>query len=302
MKRSLFLAVSVIALTVVADQLLAAEAEAPAPSERAAPAARERAAPARQRARPAPTPQRQAAAQPSSSFTGTQAGGFGGGNAGGGGFADPFFCGKGRFDPRCGSSTQNIGKGPVGVLGGLELGQMFPMGGLWAWGWAVDAQGSTLRSEGNQQSTRVVPLSLGPPLGGNVINEGFSTSQTQPFGSTLRLKLGVMAMPGTMIYVTGGGAGAMVHGDFNYTATQVGCVGLGCTASATNSYDKFRWGYTVGGGISFGFITVEYLHTDLGTVDQTIIVTSPGSPFTGAATTSMKTQTDAVRVKFSMGL
>ena len=178
MKRSLFLAVSVIALTAVADQLLAAESETPAPSERAAPAARERAAPARQRARPAPTPQRQAAAQPSSSFTGTQAGGFGGGNAGGGGFADPFFCGKGGFDPRCGSSTQNIGKS-TGALGGLELGQMFPMGGLWAWGWAVDAQASTLRSEGNQQTTKLT--------GGLTITEGMSTSQTQPFMTTARL-------------------------------------------------------------------------------------------------------------------
>jgi opacity protein-like surface antigen len=314
MKRSLFLAVSVTALMAISDQLLAAGAETPAPSERAAPAARER-APAR--ARPAPTPQRQAASQPSSSFTGTQAGGFGGGNAGGGGFADPAFCGGsglinpvGRFDPACGTTTQNIGRN-TGVLGGLELGQMFPMGGLWAVGWAVDAQGSTLRSEGNQQSTKVIPS--GAPNFGAVINEGFSTSQTQPFGTTLRLKVGVMAMPGTMIYVTGGGAGGMVHGDFNYTAVQTnntagstcvsgGIIAPGCTASATNSYDKFRWGYTVGGGVSFGFITVEYLHTDLGTVDQTIVATSPGSSSAGFATTSMKTQTDAIRVKFSMGL
>ena len=97
---------------------------------------------------------------------------------------------------------------------------MFPMGGLWAWGWAVDAQGSTLRSEGSQQTTKFVPASLSSNGIGNVINEGFSTSQTQPFSSTLRLKLGVMAMPRTMIYVTGGGAGAMVHGDFNHTAVQ----------------------------------------------------------------------------------
>ena len=97
----------------------------------------------------------------------------------------------------------------------------------------------------------------------------------------------------------------MVHGDFNYQAVQLACPG--CIATGSNSYDKFRWGYTVGGGVSFGFITVEYLHTDLGTVDQTIPVLStffnptPTSA-TGFATTSMKTQTDAIRVKFSMGL
>jgi opacity protein-like surface antigen len=312
MKRSLFLATSVIALMAVSDQLLAAGAETPAPSERAAPAAR-RAAP--ERARPAPTPQRQAASQPSSSFTGTQAGGFGGGNAGGGGFADPAFCGVSDtafplgFSPRCGTSTQNIGKG-TGVLGGLELGQMIPMGGYWALGWAVDAQGSTLRSEGTDQFTRQVP-SISPGLG-NVIRESFSTSQTQPFGTTLRLKAGVMAWPGTMIYVTGGGAGGMVHGDFNWTAVQTNgpCattpIPASCTASAANTYDKFRWGYTVGGGVSFGFITVEYLHTDLGTVDQTIIATQGSvggfAALPGVATTSMKTKTDAIRVKFSIGL
>jgi opacity protein-like surface antigen len=155
----------------------------------------------------------------------------------------------------------------------------------------------TLRSEGNQQTYKVVS--------GTPITESFSTSQSQPFGTTLRLKAGVMAMPGTLIYVTGGGAGAMVHGDFNYTANTGGCIPplVGpnfCIASASNSYDKFRWGYTVGGGVSFGFIAVEYLHTDLGTVDQTIPVTSGTG--VGFATTSMKTQTDAIRVKFSMGL
>ena len=106
----------------------------------------------------------------------------------------------------------------------------------------------------------------------------------------------------------------MVHGDFNYTAVQTsgGCavtpIPANCTASATNSYDKFRLGYTVGGGVTFAVprspvgITLEYLHTDLGTVDQTILATSPGSSSTGTATTSMKTQTDTLRLKFSMGL
>jgi hypothetical protein len=296
MKRSLFLAVSVIALMTISDQLLAAGAETPAPSEQAAPAARQR-APAR--ARPAPTPQRQAASQPSSSFTGTQAGGFGGGNAGGGGFADPAFCGFDGFDPRCGTSTQNIGK-RTGVLGGAEIGQMIPMG-FWALGWAVDAQGNTLRSESSDQFFRIVPINA--PDSGTRITESFSTSQSQPFGTTWRLKAGVMAWPSTLIYVTGGGAGALVQGNFNYQAV----ASDGTTASGTNTYDKFRVGYTVGGGVTFSYpgspigITVEYLYTNLGTVDQTILVTSSNG-HVGFATTSMKTDTNAVRLKFSVGL
>jgi hypothetical protein len=301
MKRSLFLAVSVIALTAVSDQLWAAGAETPAPSEQAAPA--RRAAP--QRARPAPTPQRQAAQSQSSSFTGTQAGGFGGGNAGGGGFADPTYCGTGLgFDPRCGSATQNIGKN-TGALGGLELGQMFPAG-YWLWGWAVDAQGSTLRSEGNQNGIRFVPFTLA------TVNEGFTTSQTQPFMTTARLKLGGIVAPGTAIYVTGGASGVYVHGDFNYQAYNVGSPGL-FSASGTSSYDKFRLGYALGGGVTFSIpgspvgFTIEYLYTDEGTVNQAIPVTCTGTVVcggsfaSGIATTSMKTQASAIRAKFSQG-
>jgi hypothetical protein len=302
MKRSVLLGVSVIALMTISDQPLAAGAETPAPSERAAPAAR-RAAP--QRARPAPTPQRQAAQSQSSSFTGTQAGGFGGGNAGGGGFADPSFCGTiaGGFNPACGSATQNIGKN-TGALGGLELGQMFPAG-YWLWGWAVDAQGSTLRSEGNQNGVRL-------PFGGAAINEGFSTSQTQPFMTTARLKLGGIVAPGTALYVTGGASGVYVHGDFNYQAYNV--LNPTIAASGANSYDKFRLGYALGGGVTFSIpgspvgFTIEYLYTDEGTVNQAIPVTCNGTagacatPFaTGLATTSMKTQASAIRAKFSQG-
>ncbi len=317
MKRSLLLAISALALTATSQQLIAAESETAAPQERAAPAAeRQRAAPARQLQR-APA-QRQAASQSqTSSFTGSQAGGFGGGNAGGGGFADPSWCGHGvvstpgapAFSPLCGTTTQNIGKS-TGALGGAEFGQMFPIGGYWAAGWAVDAQGSTLRSGNSQQTTRIVPVSVAQPVGA-IINEGMNTSQTQPFGSTLRLKLGVVAMPGAMIFVTGGGAGGMVHGDFSYQAVSNHNPGALGMAFGSNSYDKWRFGYTAGGGVTFAFpgspvgITLEYLYTDLGTVDQTILLASNytnGSSSTGFATTSMKTQTSALRLKFSMGL
>jgi len=191
MKRSLLVATGVLALAAVSQPLFAAETETPAPIERAAPAAERAPAPAAERApaqerRARPAQQRQAVRntgqQPSqsqtSSYTGVQAGGFGGGNAGGGGFADPSFCGDRTFNPTCGTTTQNIGKN-TGALGGLEIGQMIPMGGYWAWGWAVDAQASTLRSEGNQQTTKLT--------GGLTITEGMSTSQTQPFMTTARL-------------------------------------------------------------------------------------------------------------------
>src|SRR5262245_42076476 len=103
---SLVSAVSVLALTLGSQALLAAEREVPPPSEqpaaapeRAAPA-REQAAPARERPAPsarrtapreraAPTRAAQTTTAQSTSWTGNQAGGFGGGNAGAGSFADP---------------------------------------------------------------------------------------------------------------------------------------------------------------------------------------------------------------------
>ena len=92
MRRQLLLTLSVLALSVVSHELLAAELEA---TEKAAPAAQRERAPTRERqAAPArrAQPTRQASAQPSqSSWTGSQVGGFGGGGFGGGGASDPPF-------------------------------------------------------------------------------------------------------------------------------------------------------------------------------------------------------------------
>jgi hypothetical protein len=172
----------------------------------------------------------------------------------------------------------------------------------------VDAQGSTLRSEGNQNGTRFVPFTL------VTVNEGFTTSQTQPFMTTARLKLGGIVAPGMALYVTGGASGVYVHGDFNYQAYAVNGPGPSVAASGANSYDKFRLGYALGGGVTFSIpgspvgFTIEYLYTDEGTVNQAIPVTCTGTAgpcvgsfASGIATTSMKTQASAIRAKFSQG-
>ncbi len=113
MKKLSLVSVSILALSMGAQSLFAAEVEVPPSPERAAPTpapareeaappARERAAPARERAAPArerAAPRRAAQNQTNraasnsqasnTSWTGNQAGGFGGGNASAGGFADP---------------------------------------------------------------------------------------------------------------------------------------------------------------------------------------------------------------------
>src|SRR5271166_368276 len=136
MKRSLFLAVSVLALAAVSKPLFAAEAETPAPSERAAPTTErtERARPARERrAAPARTTSGQQQASQTSSYTGVQAGGFGGGNAGGGGFADPTCLGnQGSISPIMMPGGLNQGCTPAPFSQGLnQSGGIGGVSGQW---------------------------------------------------------------------------------------------------------------------------------------------------------------------------
>jgi len=113
-------------------------------------------------------------------------------------------------------------------------------------------------------------------------------------------------MPGVLLYATGGASGVYVHGDFNYQAV----ASDGTTAAGFNTYDKFRLGYVVGGGVTFSIpgspvgFTIEYLYSNEGTVDQTIPLTCGSFVCIGnaIATTSMKTEASAIRAKFSMGL
>jgi opacity protein-like surface antigen len=333
MKRHLPLAASVVALSVMSHQLFAAELEPAAPQgapeqatpapERAAPAA---ARPARERAaRPARTPvQRQVAMQssPTSSFTGSQVGGFGGGNAGGSGFADPATCSTNfsslsssssfplvplipagssqplTFDPRCGTTQQPISRSPIAFSGGAEYAYTTALGGLWVGGIAVDATGSGLNASGTQTSTKVVA--------GTPINETFATNQRQAFTTTYRARIGFVAFRDTLIFFTAGGATGKVSGNFSYTAGQPSG-GPGAIATGAASWNEWRTGYSLGGGVSFAYpmllgsrLTVEYLYTNLGTVDQTIPVVS--GPNASTAFVSMKTENSTVRAKLSWGL
>jgi hypothetical protein len=292
MKCHLLLAISVVALTALSEQLLAAEAETPAARERA---------PARERA--AQPAQRQVAqASQASSFTGNQVGGFGGGNVGGGGFADPTFCGV-NFSSGCPLTVQSIGRS-AGFIGGAEFEQLFPIAPYWVAGWAIDAAGSTLKASSTDTFTHFVSsTSLS-------VTETFSTSQSQNFLSTLRLKVGFIPFWNTLVFATAGAAAGTVSGNFSYTASS-----SEGNAFGAGSWNQLRGGYSVGGGVSFAAaglglgpsarLTVEYLYTNLGHVDQTIpLVASScvGSGCTSFAFVSMKTDTSTIRLKLGYSL
>jgi opacity protein-like surface antigen len=202
------------------------------------------------------------------------------------------------FDPRCGTTQQPISRSPIAFSGGAEYAYTIPLWGLWVGGIAVDATGSGLNASGTQTSTKVVS--------GTPISETFATNQRQAFTTTYRARIGFVAFQNTLIFFTAGGATGKVSGNFSYTAVQPSG-GPGAVATGAASWNEWRTGYSLGGGVSFAYpmvlgsrLTVEYLYTNLGTVDQTIPVVS--GPNASAAFVSMKTENSTVRAKLSWGL
>ncbi len=287
MKRSLFLAISALALTAASQPLFAAEADTPAPRERAA--QRER-APARQAARPAP--QRAAPAQTSQSFTGSQAGGFGGGNAGGGGFADPVaFCGQFSSGLGC-PSTQYAydASKKIQATGGGYYSYRIPL-----FGWAViGVQGEVAGGKTETSNTfNDVHLTSGGALRTDAqYRSSFSVGTN---GSAL-VQFGVPIMgTGILVYGATGATVARISGSYHYSATSCPALGacpLPTTAAGGLDFTDTRTGVAVAGGVEWSFspgimIGVEYRHTSFGSISKNVplYVTTPGCVGSGCATT-----------------
>ena len=202
------------------------------------------------------------------------------------------------FDPRCGTTVANVNRSPIAFSGGGEISHMIALGPYWVAGVAVDVSGSGMNASGTQTGTKVVA--------GTPINETFSTNQRQAFTTTYRASIGVVAFPNILIFLTGGGATGKVSGNFAYTAVQPSG-GPASVASGSGSWNETRTGYSLGGGVTFAYpvvlggrITVEYLYTNLGTVNQVIPVVS--GPNASTALVSLKTENSTVRAKLSWGL
>jgi hypothetical protein len=281
MKRSLLLAISVLALTAVSQPLFAAEAETPAPRERAAPARERQAAPARQRAAP-----QQAAQSGQSSWTGSQAGGFGGGNAGGGSFADPpCQSTAGLNSLGCVPTGLRFSLAHTGGTGGAVYQYLFPFGNYFVAGVLLDiaASNSTASS-----SFSTVHPDAGP---GSMTAENFYGSVRQGTNGSVRLKFGVplnTVFGNTLVYFTAGTVVSKIDTNYTYSASSVvtGGVGVGCAffnpACATSSFANYsssrtQTGFAGGGGVDIklpGFgpgvvLRLDYTVNAFGSYSQT---------------------------------
>jgi opacity protein-like surface antigen len=293
MKRSVALAISVLALTAVAEPLFAAE------SETAAPVERERAAPSARRAQPARTqqraaPQRQVAQQTQTSqgnsFTGSQAGGFGGGNVGGGSFADPVtLCHEG-FTPSFGGIpctgvpyTYSADKKIQGSGGGFYS-YSIPLGFA-----VIGLQGEIVAQRVNSSSTQsnthndLTYCSSSPSPCGRVTSETYTSNFNIGTNGSLLVKFGIpvniplMLGKGSpmvtkdgisrpyntsqtvLIYGLIGPTWARIDGSYAYYGTNY-CATSSCTfsppttASGALSWSQTKTGIGVGVGAEWGFM------------------------------------------------
>ncbi len=317
MKRSLALAISVLALTAVAEPLFAAESETAAPveRERAAPPSARRAQPARTQQRAAPqrqAPQQQASQ--TSSYTGTQAGGFGGGNAGGGGFADPGFgaCQSfSGFSAQCSPRTPfnqslrgNTGgfggavvehKIPVAPIANTALGQIWLVAGIMG-----DFSGGKTTATSTQSFTYPSEPLINPLI---LTSETYRNSVSQGTSGSVRLKFGaVVPVAGlwgsVMPYVTIGWMRSHIDGNFSYASSSYapGCAPFSPTCSVIAasgvSWSQSRNGVVTGVGVEIpiGFgpgvvLVADWTYANFGSFDVPLAfaVATPCVPSAGTA-------------------
>ncbi|KJC59175.1 hypothetical protein UP10_20085 [Bradyrhizobium sp. LTSPM299] len=158
-----------------------------------------------------------------------------------------------------------------GVVGGGQIGYNWQMQN-WVWGLEADIQGTD--EKGSRGFTCGVSVCT-PPLGGflALVLPGpavpVTLNQKIDWFGTVRGRVGVLATPRVLLYVTGG----LAYGE----VASNGTIGAALTPfSATDT----KAGYTVGVGIEGAIggnwtAKLEYLYVDLGRVSGTSATTIP---------------------------
>jgi opacity protein-like surface antigen len=298
MKRSLALAVSVLALTAVSETLFAAESETPAPIERAAPAAERAPAPAAERA-PAPErrarpaqrqvqPRQQTSQATSQStqqtWTGAQGGGFGGGNVGGAGFSDNVCPGiNGAAQSSQFSQSPPFQSSSPNPQNCLAINSSHPsdgsgtFGGYFGWGTLIPGTGFYLGAEAMVSGNRVNHTdTLNQSYPGQLPGEFTTDSRTATthIGTSYSglVRFGGLITDKTLIYFSGGSATANVSATFTQSAIATipscsfgTCTTLTTLVAGSSSVSKTVTGYALGGGVEIAYlpnikIRVQYMH------------------------------------------
>jgi len=191
------------------------------------------------------------------------------------------------FNPLNGLTVATGAGGGRDINGGLFGGQIGYnwQTSNWVFGIEADAQWT-----GQEGSTTAI-CAVGGCLTGVVPAVGTTatiTDKLEWFG-TIRGRVGVTFTPTFLLYVTGGGAYGSVKTDLGLATFAAN--GTPLAFAGSRSTDRFGW--TVGGGVEWGFAPnwsakLEYLYMDLGSISNSVVFpTQANFPLGANVTTNL---------------
>ena len=175
-----------------------------------------------------------------------------------------------------------------GWLAGGQVGYNLQNGD---WVWGIEADGQWTGQKGDANFLCAATLIGGPCLPGltflppGVTGTALSLEQKLEWFVTIRGRVGVLAQPSTLVYVTGGFA----FGQVKASGVLAGFLANGAATSVSFSDKDTNAGWTVGAGIEHRLVgnwtgKLEYLYMDLGKFNYQVAF--PALPAIGARITS----------------
>jgi outer membrane immunogenic protein len=161
-----------------------------------------------------------------------------------------------------GSTSANLD----GVIGGGQIGYNM-QSGSWLFGLEADIQGSSERSSALSSNTVTIA-----GIAVTTVTGALNDQEKLPWFGTARGRIGLLASPTWLFYVTGGLAYGEIRSTESLTVTATTPGGT-ATAAASATSNTTRAGWTIGGGVE-GVISgpwtakIEYLYMDFGTFNN----------------------------------
>jgi outer membrane immunogenic protein len=156
-----------------------------------------------------------------------------------------------------------------GVIGGGQIGYNM-QSNSWLFGLEADIQGSSERSSVYRSAGPITSIIPGALV---ITSTGILNDQEKlPWFGTVRGRIGLLASPTWLFYVTGGLAYGEIKSTESLTVTTAAPGGT-TTAAASTGSNTTRAGWTLGGGVE-GVISgnwtakIEYLYMDFGTFNS----------------------------------
>lgn len=234
----------------------------------------------------------QTASTQSANWSGSQAGGSNGASSVNNNFVEP---GAYNFFPGCGGPCyetpfQASGNKASYTIGGF-LGYRHQVGNF-----VVGVEGDIYWKNGETSKVQNTP----PPW---LQYETFTGSQKQGMDGSLRLRVGALVTPWTLIYATGGIAIGQVTGSFSYYGADFG----GNAVYGASSWSDTRVGGTVGAGVETEVWSrvkarAEYRYTNLGSYSKDVPLANNVIGCGVSCGTSAHIDLRATNQRFTVGL